>query len=101
MTHHPSRRPGILALTRAGSAGAVTALAALSLALPANAQRPPEPETGFGPATSVVLTVPASVPDGGLQIIQIGAGLLAGLGLGAAAVAARRSQRPAHLPHTA
>lgn len=48
----------------------------------------------------VVMTAPAAVPDGGLEIIQIGAGLLTGVGLGAAAVAARRTRQPALLPRT-
>ncbi len=90
-----------LTLTRAGSASAVAALAALSLALPAHAQRPPEPEPGYGAAPSMVLAAPVTVPESGLQIIQVGAGLLAGVGLGAAAVAARRNRRPARLPRTA
>src|SRR4029450_12190946 len=71
-------------ITRTGAAGAAAAIAALSLALPANAQRHPEPEPNTGPAPSIVVGAPTSVPDGGLQIIQVGAGLLAGIGIGAA-----------------
>jgi hypothetical protein len=49
----------------------------------------------------VILATPASAPDTGIQVFQVGAGLLAGAGIGAAAVAAGRNRRQAHLPGTA
>lgn len=100
MTHHLACTPATL--TRAGSAVAVAAIAALTLALPANAQRPPEPDPGLAPAASaVVLATPAALPDGGIQILQVGAGLLAGVGIGAAAVAAARNRRAVQHPSAA
>ena len=99
MTRHLPRTPATL--TRAASAGAIAGLAALLLAQPANAQRPPDPEPGFGPGPTVVLAAPAPVAEDGLQIIQIGAGLLAGVAIGATAVAAGRNRRQAHQPRTA
>jgi len=63
--------------------------------------RPPDPDSNPGGTSSVVLGPPASDPNSGLQIIQVGAGLLAGAGIGAAAVVAGRSRRQAHRPGTA
>jgi hypothetical protein len=85
-------------VTRTGAAGAAAAIAALALALPANAQRPPEPEPYSVPAPSVVPTQPTSAPDSGLQVIQVGTGLLIGAAIGAAAVATGRSRRQTHAP---
>lgn len=99
--HLPHHKAAIVALTRAGSAGAITAVAALTMALPASAQTPPEPQPGVAPAGTVVLSTPVPLPDSGLQVIQIGAGLLAGIGLGAAGVTARRNRRSVHVPHVA
>jgi hypothetical protein len=88
-------------VTRVGAAGAAAGIAAIFLALPANAQRPAEPEANTGPAPSVVLPAPTSVPDNGIQVIQVGTGLLVGAGIGAAAVAAGRRRRQAHLARPA
>jgi hypothetical protein len=88
-------------VTRVLAATAATAIASLALALPASAMRPPEPGPDSGGVPSVVLAPSASADDGGLQLIQVGAGLLAGAGIGAAASTAMRSRRQAHLPRTA
>ena len=101
MTHQRSHKQLSGTLTRTGSAGALAAIAALALALPAGAQRPPEPQSDAGPAASVVVAAPATSPDGGLQLLQVGAGLLGGLGIGAAAATARHNRRRAPLPSTA
>jgi hypothetical protein len=49
----------------------------------------------------VVLPAPTSVLDNGIQVIQVGTGLLVGAGIGAAAVAAGRRRRQAHLARPA
>lgn len=96
ITLHQAGSPATL--LRAGSALAVVTIAALSLALPANAQRPPEP--GTGPAASAVVLATPAITGDGLQVGQVGAGLLAGIGIGGAAVAASRTRRTARQPRT-
>jgi hypothetical protein len=86
---------------RAGQHADAAGMAAIVLALPANAQRPAEPDANTGPAPAVVLPAPTSVPDNGIQVIQVGTSLLVGAGIGAAAVAAGRRRRQPHLAHTA
>ena len=88
-------------ITRTAAASAAAAFAALAVALPATAKTAPEPEPNPGTIPSVILATPASAPDTGIQVYQVGAGLLAGAGIGAAAVAAGRNRRQAHMPGTA
>ena len=86
-------------VTRAFAATGVAVIASLALALPASAMPLPDPgpETAAPPA---VAYLPAS-PDGSLPIVPAGVGLLAGLGIGAAAVSARTARRHAHEPSVA
>src|SRR6476469_1189349 len=93
MAHHK--------ITRSAAASAAAAFAALAVALPATAKTAPEPEPNPGTIPSVILATPASAPDTGIQVYQVGAGLLAGAGIGAAPVAAGRNRRQAHMPGTA
>ena len=90
----------IASVRRTGSALGACALTALVLAAPAAAQ--PDPGTGgrdFAPASSV--TVPQGptivVDDDAVELLQVGAGILAGLalaGAGAALVSRRHHRDP-------
>ncbi len=88
MSHH--------IVSRTFAATAAAGIVSLALALPASAMPLPDPGPESAPNTAAAYLPPDS--QGGFPIIPVGVSLLAGVGIGAAAVTARTARRQAHEP---
>ena len=102
----------INSLRRAAAIGGATGLIALSMAAPASARQ--DPGTGSvreqhcttdcypGPAAPGGVSNPfPSTDDSAIEVLQLGAGLLAGLALAGAGVAIASRRNHAHAAHPA
>ena len=105
MSHHTSIR-------RAASILGAAGLIALSMAGPASAR--PDPGTGGahewtqwssdfegGSAGGTTPTIPNPVDGNGVEVLQLGAGVLAGIALAGAGMAAVSRRSHGHAPHPA